>query len=56
MRKVEVKCPRKIERKARSTSSCPFLTERASGVIKVTQQDDQGSVRWQVDPKSVRPL
>ena len=56
VRKVEVKCPPKIERKVRSTFSCPFVTERASGTIRVVQQDEEGSVRWQVDPKSVRPL
>ena len=56
VRKVEVKCPAKIERKARSSFSCHFVTERATGTIRAVQQDDEGSVRWQVDAKSVRPL
>ena len=56
VRKVDVKCPPKIERKARASFSCPFVTDRASGTIRVVQQDEEGSVRWQVDPKSVRPL
>jgi hypothetical protein len=56
VRKVDVKCPAQIERKVRSTFTCPFVTERAAGNIRVVQQDEEGSVRWQVDPKSVRPL
>ena len=56
VRKVDVRCPPKIERKVRGTFSCPFVTDRAAGTIRVVQQDEEGSVRWQVDPKSVRPL
>ena len=54
--KVDVKCPAKIERKAQGRFSCTFVTERAAGVIRAVQQDDKGSVRSQVDPKSVHRL
>jgi hypothetical protein len=56
VRTVTVKCPAKIERKAQGRFSCTFVSDRAVGVIRVVQQDDQGSVRWQVDPKSVHPI
>ncbi len=56
VRQAEVSCPAKIERKARSTVSCPFRTDRVRGTIKVFQQDDQGSVRWEVVPSSVERL
>ncbi len=56
VREAEVSCPAKIERKARSTVTCPFRTDRVRGTIKVFQQDDQGSVRWEVDLRSVERL
>jgi hypothetical protein len=56
VRKVDVRCPAKIERKVNAAVSCPFVTDRAAGTIRVVQQDKDGSVRWQVDAKSVRPL
>jgi hypothetical protein len=54
--KIEVKCPPKIKREAGAKASCPYITDREAGIIRIVQQDDEGSVRWQVDPKSSRPL
>lgn len=56
VREANVSCPAKIERKARSTITCPFQTDRVRGSIKVFQQDDKGSVRWEVIPSSVERL
>ncbi len=53
---ADVSCPEKIERKARSTTTCQFRTDRVRGTIKVFQQDDQGSVRWEVVASSVERL
>ena len=56
MSKIEVRCPAKIKREKGARASCPYITDREAGVIRIVQQDDEGSVRWQADPKSVRPL
>ncbi len=54
--KVEVKCPPKIKREVGGKFSCPVVTDKETGLIRVVQQDKEGSVRWQVDPKTTRPL
>ena len=45
---VDVKCPREVELKAMSSFDCPVTADKVKGTIKVTQQDDQGNIRWQV--------
>ncbi len=54
VRKVEVKCPAKIERKAQTRASCPFVTDRVAGVIRVVQQDERAASAGRSIPKSVR--
>ncbi len=43
-----VDCPSNIEAKKGNTFTCTIKAEGDSAKIKVTQQDDQGSVRWEL--------
>ncbi len=52
LQSVDVKCPKEVELKAMSTFDCPFTADKMKGTIKVTQQDDLGAVRWQVEQLS----
>ena len=56
VRTVEVTCPGKIKKQARLTVTCSFRTDASRGAIKVFQQDDKGSVRWEVQEDSIRRL
>jgi len=45
---VDVKCPQEVELMAMSSFDCPLIADKVKGTIKVTQEDDQGNIRWQV--------
>lgn len=53
-RTVDVKCPREVELKAMSSFDCPFTADELKATVKVTQQDAQGNIRWQVKQPSTR--
>jgi len=44
---VEVRCPREIKLQAMAKLDCPASVGKTKGVVVVTQQDDQGNVRYQ---------
>jgi hypothetical protein len=44
---VDVRCPKEIKLQAGSTLDCPATVGRAKGVVRITQQDDKGNVRYQ---------
>jgi hypothetical protein len=54
--RVEVKCPPKIKREVGGKFSCPVVTDKEAGLIRVVQKDKEGSVRLEVDKKATRPL
>jgi hypothetical protein len=52
---VDVQCPNEVEIKAGSKFQCPVTAGKEKGTIEVTQQDDQGNIRWQLKQQSVKP-
>ena len=44
---TDVRCPKEIKVQAMSTVDCPTTVGKSAGVVKITQQDDQGNVRYQ---------
>jgi Domain of unknown function (DUF4333) len=44
---ADVRCPKEIKLQAQSTLDCPTTVGKTSGVVRITQQDDQGNVRYQ---------
>ncbi|MDQ3719603.1 MAG: DUF4333 domain-containing protein [Actinomycetota bacterium] len=51
---VDVKCPREVEIKAMSSFDCPVTADKVKATVKVTQEDDQGNIRWQVKQPRAR--
>lgn len=51
---VDVRCPDEVELHAGATFDCPVTAGEEKGTINVTQQDDQGNIRWSVDQKRMR--
>jgi len=49
LRSVDVKCPQEVELKAMSSFDYPASADNEKRTVKVTQQDDQGNIRWQVE-------
>jgi hypothetical protein len=45
---VDVQCPSEVEIKAGSKFQCPVTAGKDKGTVEVTQQDDQGNIRWQL--------
>jgi len=45
---VDVRCPTKVEIRPMSRFDCPVTSGDRRGVVNVTQQDDQGNIRWQL--------
>jgi hypothetical protein len=45
---VDVQCPSEVEIKAGSKFECPVTAGKDKGTVEVTQQDDQGNIRWQL--------
>ena len=51
VREVKVDCPDDVEAKKGDTFECRATGEGESARVSVTQQDDEGNIRW----KLVRP-
>jgi hypothetical protein len=47
--KVRVECPDDVELKKGDTFNCEAKARRDTAKVKVTQLDDEGNVRWQVE-------
>jgi hypothetical protein len=45
--KADVRCPKEIKLQAQATLDCPATVGKTRGVVRITQQDDQGNVRYQ---------
>ena len=45
---VRVTCPDRVKKQAGATFECPFTSRNGGGAVRVTQQDKQGNVRWQL--------
>jgi hypothetical protein len=51
---VDVKCPKEVEIKPQSKFECPVTAGNQKATIDVTQQDDQGNIRWQLKQESIQ--
>lgn len=49
---ASVDCPDEVEVKKGDQFDCKASVDRQKGTINVTQQDDEGNVRWQVKQPS----
>ena len=49
---ADVRCPKEIKLQAQATLDCPTTVGDTSGVVRITQQDDQGNVRYQYRQRS----
>ena len=45
--KADVRCPKEIKLQAQATLDCPTTVGAKRGVVRITQQDDKGNVRYQ---------
>jgi Domain of unknown function (DUF4333) len=45
--KAQVRCPKEIKLQAQATLDCPATVGKTRGVVRITQQDDKGNVRYQ---------
>jgi Domain of unknown function (DUF4333) len=50
VKNVEVTCPDDVEAKKGDTFECTAKAQGESAKISVTQQDDDGNVRWKLEP------
>jgi Domain of unknown function (DUF4333) len=51
IRNVEVTCPDDVEAKEGDTFDCTARAQGESATISVTQQDDEGNIRWKLEPE-----
>ena len=49
---ADVRCPKEIKLQAQSTLDCPTTVGKTSGVVRITQQDDKGNVRYEYRQRS----
>ena len=53
LKSVNVKCPKEVEIKPMSRFDCPVSAGKETATINVTQQDDQGNIRWQLRQENI---
>jgi Domain of unknown function (DUF4333) len=46
---ADVRCPKEIKLQAQATLDCPTTVGKTRGVVQITQQDDQGNVRYEYE-------
>ena len=51
-KQADVRCPKEIKVQAMSTVDCPTTVGKSAGVVRITQQDDKGNVRYQYRERS----
>ncbi len=49
---TSVDCPDEVEAKKGDEFDCKATVDRQKGTVNVTQQDEEGNVRWQVEQTS----
>lgn len=47
---VEVTCPEEVEAKEGDTFDCTATTGNERAKVHVTQRDDEGNLRWELQP------
>ena len=49
---MRIGCPKEIKLQAGATLDCPTTVGETKGVVRITQQDDKGNVRYQYRQRS----
>ncbi len=49
---IEVECPDDIEKRPGMRFTCTARTKGAEAPVEVVQGNDEGSIRWEIRPKS----